>query len=519
MFLLTAGTEFQKAQETLRSRFLKDSISKRKLWPGAPKLPKFNRKFGIVQGAPLLSEVDYTSCYETVDQFSSVIQDLSMKSMLNKITQRESRVFIIKGPPGCGKTEVISGLGSYWARHFALRDFYLVLYFNIWDLNRGCTLWDLIDGQFKGTTVSAEKVCDWIQEEEGNGIMFVLDGCCHQYLNHSPLQEGDTLYKILSGHKHYSKSTVVIATTCSGFIKSLCPNYIQFDILGLCDQQIEMQVIQQFDSEKAVDFLSYLAENPEIRALLSSPGFLVGTVYIFGHLSYNNLPVTWAQLYTSLVVLVNEWHKGDLNKDLTTNSLQSKFKYILLKNSRKVIEDSGDLFEKIGSSLIHDADEFDHILPDHNSAVPYLQYFLFFLDAFLNPDFTKLEEALKNEESYAYFSYFLDGLQVETDCFNKVPLKRYYKDDLLKVTKCVSESEYMTAEQQTHLLFLNSEVSSKVLTTKDICSILHCLPFTRDPDTVGFSKCYLGAQSGRQLSRFLAIDSWSTDHIGIRHLR
>jgi len=441
-----------------------------------------------------------------------------MKAMLNKITKKESRVFIIKGPPGCGKTEVLSGLVSYWARHFALRDFHLVLYFNIWDLNQGCTLQDLIDGQFKDTSVSSEKVCRWIQEEKGHGVMFVLDGCCHQYFKHLPLQEGSTLYELLSGHRNYFKSTVVVVTTCSGLIKSLCSKYIQFEILGLCDEQIGMQVIQQFDSERAVEFLSYLAENPEIKTLLSSPGYLVGTMYVFGQLSYNDLPVTWTQLYTSLVVLVNEWHKRDLNKDSPTNSLQSKFKYILLKNSRKVIDDSGDFFKEIGSSFLHNAEDSDFVLPDYNSAMPYLQYFMFFLDASLDPDFKKLEKALKDDDSYVLFWYFFAGLEVETSCLSKQLLKQYCKDDLLKITKCVSESQYMTAEQQEHL-FLNSEVSTKVLTTKDICSILHCLPFMRDPHTVEFDECYLGAQSGQQLSRYLAIDSWSTDHSGIRHLR
>ena len=64
--------------------------------------------------------------------------------------------------------------------------------------------------------------------------------------------------------------------------------------------------------------MSYLTENAEIHALVSSPTYLIAIVYIVTHISYNSLPMTWTQLYISLVVLVIEWHKGELNNDFST---------------------------------------------------------------------------------------------------------------------------------------------------------------------------------------------------------
>ena len=178
MFLLISGTEVQKAQKFLQQRFLKDLFPKRKPWFDAPELPKFDRKLGIIQNAPLLSELDYTSCYEMMDQFPSEIQEISIKSVLNKTAQRETRVFVFKGPRGCGKTELMSRVCSYWARHYALREFTLLLYVNVWDVHQGCSLQDLIDRHFKGSTAFNEKICHWIREEKGNGIIFLLDGFC-----------------------------------------------------------------------------------------------------------------------------------------------------------------------------------------------------------------------------------------------------------------------------------------------------------------------------------------------------
>ena len=484
----------------------------------------FNRRFGIVQNAPLLSELDYTSCHEMMDQFPSEIQELSMKSIMNKIGQRENRVFIFKGPPGCGKTELISRLCRYWAEHYALRQFSLVLYLNIWDFHQGCSLQDLIYRQFKGSIVSSEKICRWIEEEKGNSILYILDGFCCKYLYQSPQQNGDMFSDILCGRSCFSKSTVVIATTCSHFVKPLCENFTQFDILGLSDEQIGKQVIQHFDSEKASNFLTYLAENPEINGLASSPTYLIVTMYVFTHISYGNLPVTWTQLYTSLIVLVNEWHKEELSKDIDTKSLQSQFKNALLEGGRKVIN-SGDLsmITTISESLTCDAEDCDNELPDHNSAVPYLEYFLFGLETALNLDFKKL--TLSDKDEFAYFWCFLTGLIAESD--RKNLLKQYYGENALKLTNCLTEADYVTAEQQADLSTITAEVGRTVVTARDIHSVLHCLPYMQDPHTLVLDNCFLGRRAARELSRFLAADSWSYIHTyrvirhysGIRHLR
>ena len=446
-----------------------------------------------------------------MDQFPSEIQKMSMKLVLNKITQKENRVFIFKGPPGCGKTELMSRLCNYWARNYGLREYSLVLYVNIWDLHQDCSLQDLINRQFKCSTAVSKGVYRWIQEEKGKGVLFLLDGFCCKYQTN--LRSRDVLirYSILSGSGILTKSTVVIATTRSDFVEASCRKYTQFQILGLSEEQIGKQIIRHFDSKRAVDFLSYLAENPQVKALVSSPAYLIGTTHIFACISYDDLPVTWTQLYTSLVVLVNDWHKSEADG---TDSLQSKFKNTLIKNGKTVIEDTGDFIAVICRSLIRNAEDCDRKLPNHNSAVPHLELFLSALETLLTPDHKILHCVLKDKDTFAYFWYFFAGLGVEAG--SKEPMKQYYQRNILKVTNCLSETGHFTAKDQAYLSSLRAEVPQGVVTTHDIHSILHCLPYLQNPHAVVFDKCLLGTQAAREFSRFLAADSWSNDYSGIR---
>ena len=207
---------------------------------------------------------------------------------------------------------------------------------------------------------------------------------------------------------------------------------------------------------------------------------------MYAHISYDDLPATWSQLYTSLVVLISEWQKREVREDFGAYSVQSQFKSFLQGN-----EDSGDLIANFDKSFIHNAENCDHELPDHNCAIPYLEYFLATL---LNLDHNNLDKALKNKDVFAYF---------------------WYKRNVLKMI--ISESGYVTAEQQADLSSLTAEVGKIVVTVHNIHSLLHCLPYMQDPHTVVLNKSFMGTQAVRELSRFLAGDSWSDDYSGIRH--
>ena len=172
-----------------------------------------------------------------------------------------------------------------------------------------------------------------------------------------------------------------------------------------------------------------------------------------------------------------------------------------------------DLTATIGKSLIYDTAEC-HELADHISALPYLQDFFLAVETLLKPDHKKL--ILRFKDEFAYFWCFIAGLGAESNIKNL--LKQYYKRNALRLTNCLAETEYVTGEQQTDLSSLTTEVSNAVVTTRDIHSVFHCLPYTQDPHAVVLNKCFLGAQAMREFSKFLVAGAWCGDHSGIRHL-
>ena len=105
------------------------------LWTGAPELLWFDRRLGkVCEDEPHykpLMHIDYSSQFETVDQFSSEIETVSIKSFLNTVVRNKGCIFLIKGPPGSGKTALLQRLCAFWAQGFCLRRYTLVLWLDL----------------------------------------------------------------------------------------------------------------------------------------------------------------------------------------------------------------------------------------------------------------------------------------------------------------------------------------------------------------------------------------------------
>jgi len=277
------------------------------LWAGAPTLLQFDQRLGrVTEDTPdekQLKCIDYSSRFETLEQFSSEVETLSIKCFLNSVTEKKEHFFHIKGPPGSGKTSILRRVCAFWARGFCLRKFALVLWLS---LNTYPS--ELLTTSLKSLLnyclpqgSHIDSIEQWVCRHEGEGVLVVIDGVDSQHLHFV-----DTVLT----KKGLKKATTILAASCTlNYPSSQQYTYMyqtQYHLLGLSQEQIFKQVIHHYhhNTSRAEEFLVYISETHTIRALCSSPPYLATVLFVFDNVNTSDLPNTWTLLFTRLLKLL-----------------------------------------------------------------------------------------------------------------------------------------------------------------------------------------------------------------------
>ena len=301
------------------------------LWTGAPELLQFDRRLGKVtkDTDEQLSDIDYSSHFETLGHFSSEIETISIKSFVNSVAKKKNRFFFIKGPPGSGRTALLQRVCAFWARGFCLRKFTLVLWLDLkahpsapsyvshWGPLR--TLLHYVLPRYS----HLDSIQQWLKRHGTQDVLTVVDGVEGQAYS----EWKRFLSEVLAG----TKITVILTAASPIWIKASTRstryhtqylNLCQYDLLGLSQDQISKQVIHHYrhDTSRAEEFLMYISEAHDIRVLCSSPPYLAAVLFVFDSVSTKNLPNTWTQLFTSLQHILSSVSDHDNVAVLTTKA-------------------------------------------------------------------------------------------------------------------------------------------------------------------------------------------------------
>ena len=277
------------------------------LWTGAPELLQFDRRLGRVteDTDERLRDINYSSHFETLEHFSSEIEAVSIKSFVNTVGKKKDNFFLIKGPPCSGRTALLQRVCAFWARGFCLRKFTLVLWldqkshpsapsdFSHRALLRTLLCYSLPLGSH------LDNIQQWLKRCGTQDVLIVVDGA-----------EGHACNKWKPFLQCLADTKVSVILTATSPIKirepswycALYLNLCQYDLFGLSEEQIIKQVIHHYhhDPFRAEEFLMYISEAHDIRALCSSPPYLAAVLFVFDNVSTTDLPNTWTQLFTSL---------------------------------------------------------------------------------------------------------------------------------------------------------------------------------------------------------------------------
>jgi len=298
LMMLNPDAAVQETCKLLQEAYL--SQESPPLWTGAPELLQFDRRLGkVTKDTPyykLLRNIDYSTQFETLDQFSPEVEIVSIKSFLNAISEKKERIFLIKGPPRSGKTALLRRLCAFWARGFCLRRYTLILWLDLkahpnapLSVSLGTLLSYCLP---QGSHLAI--ILQWLHMHGLEDVLVMIDGVEGQVYD----RWKSFLEQVLASP--WLKEASVLLTVASTQISKL--SHAQFDLLGLSQDQVEKQVIHRYcdNTSKAEEFLTYISENPKIRMLCSSPPYLSAVLFVFENTNTSDPPNSWTQLFTSL---------------------------------------------------------------------------------------------------------------------------------------------------------------------------------------------------------------------------
>ena len=262
MFLHT-DFAVQETYKWLQEAYLAEESQQ--LWTGAPELLQFDRRLGRTTNRQL-KNIDYSSQFETLEHFSSKIETVSIKSFVNAvaIAKQDECCFLIKGPPGCGKTALLKRVCAFWARGFCLRKFTLVFWLDLKAYRSApsdASLRTLLSYSLpRGSAL--DSILKWLERHGTQAVLIVIDSAEGQAYK----KWNDFLSRLLADTKVSVIFTGVSPTQIEDQTKFHYPakyiNLCQYDLFGLSQDQISKQVIHHYhhDPSKVEEFLMYISE-------------------------------------------------------------------------------------------------------------------------------------------------------------------------------------------------------------------------------------------------------------------
>ena len=481
------------------------------LWPGAPVLLQFDRRLGrVTKDTPnneQLKDIDYTSQFEMLDQLSPEVETFSIKSFLNSVTEKNGHFFLIKGPLASGKTALLQKVCAFWARGFCFRKFTLVLWLSLNTYHsepHDTSLRTLLNYCLpQGSHI--DSIEQWVARHEGEGLLVVIDGVENQGLRFV-----DSVF----AEKRLKKASVVLAASSYPVWTKYLFLYkyqTHYHLLSLSQEQLVKQLIQHYhhNTSRAEEFLMYISEHHTIRALCFSPPYLATVLFVFDNVNTSDLPNTWTQLFTGLLVLLSDFQSTQ------TRMFNRLLRRATVSNTLAILTSKAYAVTNTNSSFdwhVRFANFCNRITSPYRTMVapadhccftlPLLQHYLCARHIRTLPH--KQRMLTLNEETVPlHVRRFYVGLCSRV---KRVKLVLEYPDILLS-TACISEIpvEALQALMSSVLTFRN-----QWLTAIDIHSIFQAVYHSGLPCKLRFHSCCFGPRAMEMMKGLAILHSGGT---------
>ena len=238
-----------------------------------------------------------------------------MDQIASKVKGKFSKLVVVKGAPGGGKTTLSWELCRRWANGEVWTDYSLVVLLRLRDENvqEAVELVDLFQCE---DTDDSKSVYSIIRKNHGQSILFILEG-----LDELPpsLREKDSIFMKLITGRLLPASTVLVTTrpwavcdlpvTCSSRVDQF------IEILGFSGEQIKEYIDLMIKNREAPPGLrQYIISNPRISSAMYNPlhARIVVDVYKKNcHKKNSVFPNTTTELYTAYCQVLIERYLHD----------------------------------------------------------------------------------------------------------------------------------------------------------------------------------------------------------------
>ena len=205
---------------------------------------------------------------------------------------------LIEGAPGIGKTVLAKEIAYRWAKKELLQNIELAFLIYLRDprMREIKSVTQLIQ-LFTSTKIACD-VADYIQECNGSGVAFVIDGF-DEYP--SSLQHSSLIIDIIRGGILH-KAMVVVTSRPTATVSLHDHVDRRIDILGFAKEEREQYITQSLSDcpERKDELFSYLKKQPTINGFCYIPLHLAVLLYLFQQ--GGSLPETLTEMNESFII-------------------------------------------------------------------------------------------------------------------------------------------------------------------------------------------------------------------------
>ena len=243
-----------------------------------------------------------------VDQ---ILHDKEKIEMDNIFMDGRTRLVLVEGAPGIGKSTLAWELCRQWPTLESLQHFSLVVFIRLREEGvRSAT--DLSDLLYHRDMVLRRHVKDEVEKKDGDGVLFIFDG-----FDEFPfeLREKSLVMDIISGSEYLPKATVLVTSrpSASAQLQSHLQSSIgkHIEVVGFTEKEILEYASGVFtNADLLSNFKTYLSVNPVVKGMMYNPMNCAIVVGVYMETSELGKPVphTQTQLYTELTLCLLSRH-------------------------------------------------------------------------------------------------------------------------------------------------------------------------------------------------------------------